>query len=68
MCRHVLRLTVHATARKIMAIWNARLACGLALWSYPTIGAAIAAGVACQQVGSIDLRALDRHPVHRSQA
>jgi hypothetical protein len=41
-----------------------------ALWFYPTIGAAIAAGVpwlsfscpACGQVGSVDLRTLDRHP------
>jgi hypothetical protein len=40
------------------------------LWFYPTIGAAIAAGVpwltyscpACQQVGAVDLRTLDRHP------
>jgi hypothetical protein len=51
-----------------MAI-NARLACGLALWFYPTIGAVIAAGVpwltyscpSCQQVGWVDLRTLDRH-------
>ena len=55
---------------KIVAIWNARQAGGRALWFYPTIGAAIAAGVpwltfscpACQQVGAIDLRTLDRHP------
>ena len=59
-----------AYAQKIVAIWNARQAGGRALWFYPTIGAAIAAGVpwliyscpACQQVGSIDLRTLDRHP------
>jgi hypothetical protein len=57
-------------AQKIVAIWNARQAGGRALWFYPTIGAAIAAGVpwlsfscpACQQVGSLDLRTLDRHP------
>jgi hypothetical protein len=55
---------------KIVAIWNARRAGGRAPWFYPTIGAAIAAGVpwltfscpACQQVGAIDLRTLDRHP------
>jgi hypothetical protein len=55
---------------KIVAIWNARQAGGRALWFYPTIGAAIAAGVpwltfscpACQQVGTVDLRTLDRHP------
>ncbi|MGB8548218.1 MAG: hypothetical protein WCD82_08515 [Xanthobacteraceae bacterium] len=57
-------------AQKIVAIWNARQAGGRALWFYPTIGAAIAAGVpwltfscpACQQVGAVDLRTLDRHP------
>jgi hypothetical protein len=43
---------------------------GGSLWFYPTIGAAIAAGVpwlsfscpACGQCGSLDLRTLDRHP------
>ena len=47
-----------ADAQKIVAIWNARQAGGRALWFYPTIGAAIAAGVpwlslscpACQRV------------------
>ena len=34
-----------AEAQKIVAIWNARQAGGLALWFYPTIGAAIAAGL-----------------------
>jgi hypothetical protein len=55
---------------QFVAIWNARQAGGQALWFYPTIGAAIAAGVpwltfscpACQQVGAVDLRTLDRHP------
>jgi hypothetical protein len=59
-----------ADAQKIVAIWNARQAGGRELWFYPTIGAAIAAGVpwlsfscpACGQVGAVDLRALDRHP------
>ena len=59
-----------STAQKIVAIWNARQAGGRALWFYPTIGAAIAAGFpwltfscpACQQVGAVDLRTLDRHP------
>jgi len=59
-----------AEAEKIVAIWNARLAGGRALWFYPTIGAAIGAGYpwlsffcpACGQVGSVDLRTLDRHP------
>jgi hypothetical protein len=32
-----------AEAERIVAIWNARQAGGLALWFYPTIGAAIAA-------------------------
>jgi hypothetical protein len=57
-------------AQKIVAIWNARQAGGRALWFYPTIGAAIAAGLpwltfscpACGQFGSVDLRTLDRHP------
>jgi hypothetical protein len=59
-----------ADAQKVVAIWNARQAGGRALWFYPTIGAAIAAGVpwlsfscpACGQLGSVDLRTLDRHP------
>jgi hypothetical protein len=59
-----------ADAEKIVAIWNARQAGGRALWLYPTIGAAIAAGLpwltftcpACGQYGSVDLRTLDRHP------
>jgi hypothetical protein len=58
-----------ADAQKIVAIWNARQAGGRELWFYPTIGAAVAAGVpwltfscpACGQVGSVDLRTLDRH-------
>jgi hypothetical protein len=59
-----------ADAQKIVAIWNTRQAGGRELWFYPTIGAAIAAGVpwlsfscpACGQVGAVDLRTLDRHP------
>ena len=59
-----------AEAERFVAIWNARQAGGRALWFYPTIGAAIAAGVpwrtyscpACGQYGSLDLRTLDRHP------
>jgi hypothetical protein len=58
-----------AEAQKIVEIWNARQAGGRALWFYPTIGAAIAAGLpwltfycpACTVVGSVDLRKLDRH-------
>jgi hypothetical protein len=54
----------------ISAIWNARQAGRRALWFYPTIGAAIAAGLpwlsfscpACGQFASVDLRTLDRHP------
>jgi hypothetical protein len=57
-------------AQKIVAIWNARQAGGRALWFYPTIGAAIAAGLpwlsfscpACGQFGCVDLRTIDRHP------
>jgi hypothetical protein len=59
-----------ADAQKIVAIWNARQAGGRALRFYPTIGAAIAAGLpwlsfscpACGQFGSVNLRTLDRHP------
>jgi hypothetical protein len=58
-----------ADAQKIVGIWNARQAGGRALWFYPTIGAAIAAGLpwlsfscpGCGQWGSVDLRTLDRH-------
>jgi hypothetical protein len=58
-----------AEAQKIVEIWNARQAGGRALWFYPTIGAAIAAGLpwltfycpACTVVGRLDLRTLDRH-------
>jgi hypothetical protein len=56
-------------AQKVVAIWNARQAGGRTLWFYPTIGAAIAAGLpclsfscpACGQFGSMDLRTLDQH-------
>jgi hypothetical protein len=56
--------------QKVVAIWNARQAGSRALWFYPTIGAAIAAGLpwltfscpACGQWGSVDLRTLDRRP------
>jgi hypothetical protein len=49
-----------AEAQKIVAIWNARQAGGRELWFYPTIDAAIRAGLpwlsyscpACGQVGS----------------
>jgi hypothetical protein len=34
-----------AEAQKIVAIWNARQAGGRELWFYPTIGAAIRAGL-----------------------
>ena len=59
-----------AEAQKIVGISNARQAGGRELWFYPTIGAAIAVGFpwlsfscpACQQVGAVDLRTLDRHP------
>jgi hypothetical protein len=67
---------VAADVQKIVAIWNARQAGGKEHWFHPTIGAAIAAGFpwltfscsACRQVGSIDLRALDRHPPRRYRA
>ena len=57
-------------AQKIVVIWNACAASGREIWFFPTVGAAISAGVpwltfscqACQQVGAVDLRTLDRHP------
>jgi hypothetical protein len=59
-----------AEAQKIVAIWNGRQAGGRALWFYPTIGAAITAGLpwltlscpGCGQYAPVDLRTLDRHP------
>jgi hypothetical protein len=57
-------------ARRIVAIWNGRRTKGRELWFHLRIGAAIAAShpwltficPACQQIGEIDLRRLDRHP------
>jgi hypothetical protein len=65
-----------ADAQKIVAIWNARQASCRALWFYPTIGAAIAAGFpwltfscpACGQVGSVDLAPSTGTRRRRSQA
>jgi hypothetical protein len=60
-----------AEAEKIVAIWNARQAGGRALWFYPTIGAAIAAGLPwlersparrAGKFGSVDLRTAARFP------
>jgi hypothetical protein len=59
-----------AEAQEIVAVWNARQVGGRALWFYPTIGAAIAAGLpwltfsrpGCGQCASLDLRTFDRHP------
>jgi hypothetical protein len=64
-----------ADAQKIVAIWNARHAGGRALWFYPTIGAAIAAGLpwlvfSCRASGQwslVDLRT-DRRPGARYRA
>jgi hypothetical protein len=63
--------------RKIVGIWNARQAGGRALWFYPTISAAIAAGLpwlsfscpACGQVGAASISAPSTGtPAPRSQA
>jgi hypothetical protein len=56
-------------AKKIVAIWESRLARRAPLWFHPTIGGAIAAGrpwlsfycPACGQTGELDLRRLERH-------
>jgi hypothetical protein len=65
-----------AEAQKIVAIWNARQAGGRALWFYPTIGAAIAAGLpwlsfscpACGQFGSATCARSTGIPAGQSQA
>jgi hypothetical protein len=59
-----------AEAKHREAERKARQAGGRALWFYPIIGSAIAAGVpwlsfscpACGQFRSVDLQTLDRHP------
>jgi hypothetical protein len=56
-------------ARKVVGIWESRVARGARLWFHPTIGAAVAAGrpwlrfycPGCGQAGEVDLRRLDRH-------
>jgi hypothetical protein len=68
--RDALSEATERDARRIVAIWNSRRAKGRELWFHLRIGAAIAAGhpwptficPACQQIGEIDLRTLDRHP------
>ena len=53
-----------------MAIWNLRAKRGRRVTFFPTIGAALAAKTpilevlcpACQTVGEVDIRKLDRHP------
>jgi hypothetical protein len=62
--------TAERDARRIVAIWNGRRAKGRELWFHLRLGAGVAAGrpwlmflcPACQQIGEIDLRRLDRHP------
>lgn len=59
-----------ATAKHIMALWNTALAAGWRTIFYPSVGTALATGChwlhvvcpACQQMGEIDLRAIDIHP------
>jgi hypothetical protein len=67
--REALSNVAERDARRIVAMWNGRRAKGRELWFHLRIGAAIAAGPwlmflcpACQQIGEIDLRELDRHP------
>jgi hypothetical protein len=68
--RDALSEVAQRDARRIVAIWNGRRAKGRELWFYLRIVAAIAAGhpwmtflcPACQQIGEIDLRKIDRHP------
>ena len=59
-----------ATAKRVMALWNAALAVGWRTIFYPTIGTAIRTGCHwlhvvcpdCQQLGETDLRKIDIHP------
>jgi hypothetical protein len=68
--REAISETAERDARRIVAIWNGRRAKGRELWFHLRIGGAIAADhpwlifvcPACQQIGEIDLRKLDRHP------
>ncbi len=56
-------------ARKVIDIWNRRLARGVRALYFPTLETAIAAGTpvlsfmcpACRQCGELDLRTIDRH-------
>ena len=58
----------HAT--RIVELWNKRAQFGRQPSFFPTIGTVLAANMpildvlcpACQTVGSVDIRALDRHP------
>jgi hypothetical protein len=58
-------------AQKLVAIWNSRTKRGARPSFYPTLETAIIAGTpwlsyqcpACQAVGEVDLRTLDRHPM-----
>ena len=57
-------------AARIVRLWNARAGRGRPPVFYPTIGATIVAGQpfltylcpACQQVGEVDVRTIQRHP------
>ena len=68
--RETLTEVAERDAKRIVAICNARRSKGRELWFHLRIGAAIAAGhpwltficPACQQIGEIDPRGIDRHP------
>ena len=57
-------------AKRLVAIWNLRARRGRRVTFFPTIGTALAANTpilevlcpACQTVGEVDIRKLDRHP------
>jgi hypothetical protein len=59
-----------ATAKHVMALWNAALAAGWRTIFYPSVGTALVTGChylhvvcpACQQTGETDLRKIDIHP------
>jgi hypothetical protein len=60
-----------AQAQRLVSVWNSRAARRARPSFYPTIETAMLAGTpwlsylcpACQRVGEVDLRALDRHPL-----
>ena len=60
----------HDEAVRVVECWNKAIAAGRDMWWSPTIRAAMAAGIwldiycpGCQTSRSLDLQAVDRHPL-----